>query len=231
MHHGHVFVFVGPSGSGKTSLIQVLQGRGLGSFLPTTTTRPPREGERHGIDYNFVTPQEFEELLRGSEFLEWQEIHGFWYGSPRRLIEDTLRAGRTGLMSLDVLGGYRLRTAFPSDVTLVFVALPSIDVLRERLLARGTEDGDSLARRLSRAKMEMDMACGCDAFVMNDDLDRAARACENIIAITYENKRVMGILGIMPAVRRVELNGKATVLGPFETAEQGRARLQRDPTL
>jgi guanylate kinase len=182
---GHLFLLIGPSGSGKTTLIQEMCRRfAMLRFLPTVTTRAPRSHEVNGREYDFVSAPEFEALIRDGALLEWQEIHGNWYGTSRLRIADAIDRGVFGITSVDVLGGTRVRAAFPADSTAIFVRPSSVAELRERLLARGGASQDDIEVRLARVEMEMAQAGQSDYTVVNDNgrLSQAADHLSDILA-------------------------------------------------
>jgi guanylate kinase len=183
---GHLFLLIGPSGSGKTTLIAELCRRlpELG-FVPTTTTRAARPGERDGREYFFVSNATFDEMLERGDFLEWKRIHGNRYGTSRSRVAEVLEAGRLGIMSVDILGGVEIRGAFPDRSTAIFVRPSSPAELQRRLEARGDTPGEDAAIRLQRAERELAMAGHCDYTVINDD-GRLADAVEAILRIIRE---------------------------------------------
>lgn len=167
---GHLFLLIGPSGSGKTTLIQEMCRRfPTLRFVPTVTTRPPRAHEVNGREYDFVSREEFEALARSGALLEWQEIHGHWYGTSRLRIAEAIDRGVFGITSVDVVGGTRVRAAFPADSTAIFVRPSSLAELRERLLTRGGASRDDIEVRLGRVEMEMAQAGQSDYTVVNDN--------------------------------------------------------------
>lgn len=168
---GHLFLLIGPSGSGKTTLIgEVCKRLPAVRFVPTTTTRAPRPGERDGREYFFVSDEEFDRMAAAGRFFEWKRIHGHRYGTPRDRIGGMLDAGGIGIMSVDILGGLEIHRALPERSTTIFVRPSSAEELNRRLLAR---DGPAVeadtALRLQRAEQELAMAERCDRVVVNDD--------------------------------------------------------------
>ncbi|MFN3598057.1 MAG: guanylate kinase, partial [Rubricoccaceae bacterium] len=145
-------------------------------FSVSATTRPPRAHERDGVDYHFLSAEQFEQGIAEGAFAEYEEVYpGRFYGTPHAEIARAAAAGARGLLlDLDVRGALRVRQAYPETSRAVFVAPPSPDVLAERLRARGTETAASLAARLERARLEMTYADAFDHVVVNDDLERAA---------------------------------------------------------
>ena len=143
-------------------------------FSVSATTRKPREGEADGLDYYFLSRDEFREKIEQGDFLEWEEFYnGTMYGTLRSAVENDLKKGYFILLDIDVLGAKNVKTMYGSEALAIFISPPSIDVLKERLIARGTEDPYSLRTRLKRAKKEMAYADQFDIHIVNDDLDRA----------------------------------------------------------
>jgi len=165
---GHVFVLIGPGGSGKTAIIgAVLRRCPHLEFVPTTTTRPPRPGERSGREYFFVTPEEFGRLQEQGSLLEWQVIHGNLYGMQRETVRRVLAGGRFGITSLDYKGGYAICQAFPSSVTTIFVQPSSLEELRQRLAQRPGATAEDVRARLDRALEEQQHAHDFDYLITN----------------------------------------------------------------
>jgi guanylate kinase len=170
---GQIVVVSGPSGSGKSTIIRrALESPGLNIELSVSaTTRPGRPGERDGVDYHFVSPDEFAADRSRDGFLEWAEYNGHWYGTPARPVFDALAAGRSVLLEIEVQGALQIFNAAPSAF-FVFFRTPSFRILEERLRARGTEDEPGILRRLRKARQELAEANRYDLQLINDDLDR-----------------------------------------------------------
>jgi guanylate kinase len=168
-----VFVITGPSGVGKGTLI-----RGLMERLPalelsvSATTRSPRAGERDGVDYHFLAGEDFERRAREGGFVEHADYAGRRYGTLRSELDDRVRAGVPVVLEIEVQGARQVRTAVPEAVQ-VFIAPPSIETLRDRLLARGTDDEEEVARRLRVADEELDARSEFRHVVVNDRLEDA----------------------------------------------------------
>ena len=146
----------------------------------SVTTRPPRPGEREGIDYRFVSDEEFDRLVAEGELLEWAHVVGHRSGTPAEPVEEALAAGRDVVLEIDVQGARQVRQRVPEAV-LIFLAPPSLEELERRLRSRGTEDEARLALRLATATAEMAQQPEFDHVVVNDRLDQATAQVEAII--------------------------------------------------
>jgi guanylate kinase len=188
---GRLVVLAGPSGVGKSSLVRQL--RELYPdlwFSVSVTTRAKRPGEVDGVDYRFVGDAEFDRLVRDGELLEWAEIHGGTHrsGTPRGPIEERIASGRPALLELDLQGARKVREALP-EALLVFIAPPSWDELVDRLVGRGTESPEVVARRLRTAKEELAARSEFDVEIVNDDVRRAAEDLLTLIVGTPRDLR------------------------------------------
>ncbi len=172
---GRLIVISGPSGVGKSSVARrVLQrSEAVGSI--STTTREPRTGERHGLDYYFVKRETFERMVAEDELLEWAEVFDNYYGTPAGPVGEALAAGRTVLLEIDVQGGLQVAGRCP-DATLILITAPSAAELQRRLTGRGTDLPEVIAKRLAKAQKEIQTARDSGAYtheVVNDILDDA----------------------------------------------------------
>ncbi len=176
-----MFVITGPSGVGKGTLI-----RGLMERVPelelsvSATTRAPRAGEREGVDYHFLTPEEFERRVQSGDFVEHADYAGRRYGTLRSELEERMRAGVPVVLEIEVQGARQVRAAMPEAVQ-VFIAPPSLQTLRERLTARGTDDAEEVERRLRVAEHELAARPEFRHVVVNDSLDRALAELVGIV--------------------------------------------------
>jgi guanylate kinase len=178
---GTLLVLAGPSGVGKGTIGKALleQDPRL-AWSVSATTRDPRPGEVDGVDYRFISEDEFTALRDAGGFLEWFEVYGQLKGTPRGPIEEQLGAGHDVLMEVDVQGALAVREQMP-DALLVFVRAPSREAQRERLVGRETDDDEQLARRMAEAEAEEAQADRFDAVVVNDDLDATVREVAAIL--------------------------------------------------
>jgi len=184
-----LFVVSAPSGAGKTTLCEQLLGQ-----MPklvrsvSATTRAKRRGERHGIDYFFVSPQRFRRDAARGHFLEHAVVFGNHYGTPRKFVEQQLARGTDVVLSIDVQGALQVRRSFGQRAVFIFIMPPSMAELRKRLRARGTDSARQIKERLAVARREMSFVPRYDYCILNDTI-RAATECLRAI-ITAERARV-----------------------------------------
>jgi len=175
-----LFVVSGPSGVGKTTLVKgLLAADPLLARSVSTTTRPPRNGEANGRDYFFVGRAEFERM-KANELIEWAEVHGELYGTPRAFVEKQLAASRDVVLNIDIQGGDQVKRTFPAAV-MIFILPPALASLGERLRGRGDVSADELEVRLTNARVEIGASSRYDYLVVNDDLVRAGKELEAIV--------------------------------------------------
>jgi len=181
---GQLLVLSAPSGAGKTTLARrFLAGHADARFSVSATTRAPRGAERDGIDYHFVTPDRFAELVAAGALAEWAEVHGRRYGTLRETVEASLAAGQVAIFDIDVQGGAQIKAAFPRQATTVFILPPDLAELERRLRGRSTDGEDVIQRRLAAARLEVARGlAGYDYVVVNDDLEEALARIEAIAA-------------------------------------------------
>ncbi len=178
---GKLIVISGPSGSGKSTVIaQAMAMRENLTFSVSATTRSPRAGEKHGVDYFFMTPEEFEALLAEDALLEHACYVGNYYGTPRAAVEERLAAGQDVILDIEVQGAAQIRASMPEAI-LVFLLPPSFAELERRLLDRGKDSLEKIQGRLARAREEYRQADMYDYIIINDNVDRAGRELDAII--------------------------------------------------
>lgn len=177
---GNLIIVSAPSGAGKTTLVELMLSR-LPDVRPSIslTARAPRPGEEDGRHYHFVTPAVFKSMVDRGEFLEWAEVHGNLYGTPRRAVEEYRNRGQDVVLTIDVQGASAAREYFP-DAVSVFVLPPSRQSLEERLHSRGTDAAEVRRRRLENARAEIAEYRNFDYLIVNDNLERAT---DDLVAI------------------------------------------------
>ncbi|AEB12359.1 Guanylate kinase [Marinithermus hydrothermalis DSM 14884] len=180
MARGNLFVMTGASGVGKGTIRARLMERVAFHYSISMTTRPPREGERHGVDYWFVTPEEFEAEIERGGLLEWCRYVDHYYGTPREPVERALARGEDVLLEIEVQGALQVAQQVPEAV-LIFVVPPSLSELRSRLLRRGKDSLEKIEKRLKRAEEELEQAEAFHYVVVNDLLEQAVTAIEHIV--------------------------------------------------
>ncbi|MDP9092886.1 MAG: guanylate kinase [Actinomycetota bacterium] len=174
-------VLSGPSGVGKGTVVAAVRKNHPHIWVSVScTTRPPRPGEREGVEYRFVTRERFAELIERDELLEYAEFAGNLYGTPRRPVLEHLAAGEPALLEIELHGARQVRAALP-EANLVFLTPPSWEELERRLTRRGTESAAVIEQRLARARVEMGAEPEFDDVVVNDDVSRAAAELVRLI--------------------------------------------------
>lgn len=179
---GKVLIFSAPSGSGKSTIVNHLLTLGLGlEFSVSATSRAPRGQEQNGVEYYFLTTEEFERRIAAGEFVEHEEVYsGCYYGTLRSEVERIWAKGNTIVFDVDVKGGLNLKKIFGSQALTIFIQPPSVEELRRRLEGRGTDSPEKIEQRLAKAQTELAFAPQFDTVVVNDDLATAfadAEAC------------------------------------------------------
>jgi guanylate kinase len=180
---GKALIFSAPSGSGKTTIVKhLLQNNPDLGFSISASTRDKRgRKEEHGKDYYFLSPEEFKRRIDNDEFIEWEEVYaGNFYGTLKDEIERVWREGKNVVFDVDVKGGINLKKYFGDKALAVFVKVPSLGVLEQRLKERGTESPDSLSRRLFKAKFEMAFQDHFDVVLVNENLDQSTREAQRL---------------------------------------------------
>ncbi len=180
MTQGTLYIVSAPSGAGKTSLVRALCERLEDVVMAVShTTRPPRPGEVDGVDYHFVSREQFERMVRAGEFLEHAEVFGNHYGTSRQAVEKELAAGRDVILEIDWQGARQVREKMPEALS-IFILPPSREALRERLTQRGQDSEAVIERRMAQAVAEMRHYDEYDYLVINDDF---AVALEDLVTI------------------------------------------------
>lgn len=176
-----LFVISGSSGVGKGTVLKGFLAKNPNFMLSIScTTRAPRKGEVDGINYFFLTKEEFQSCIDNNKFLEWAEFAGNRYGTKKKYINQCLDEGKDIILEIDTQGALQVKKQMPEAV-LIFICPPSIEALENRLRGRHTEDESTIKRRLQEVKIEIERAENFDYKVVNDDLDNAIAELENII--------------------------------------------------
>ncbi len=185
MAGGKIVIFSAPSGAGKTTIVHhMLKIKEFNlAFSISATSRKPRPGEKNGVDYYFISAEEFKQKIENKEFIEWVEVYkDQYYGTLRSEVERLFSLGKNVVFDVDVIGGLNIKKAYPDISLSIFVKPPSIEELRRRLVNRGTETEESLRKRLERAQFEMSLADKFDVVIVNDDLQKAIEQTRKVLA-------------------------------------------------
>lgn len=183
MEKGKVIIFSAPSGSGKSTLINYLMTQfGCLEFSISATSRSPRGEEKNGVEYYFLTPEEFRKKIADGEFLEWEEVYtNKYYGTLKSEVERINSKGNIVVFDVDVAGGCNIKKMFGDNSMSVFIMPPSVETLRERLINRGTDTMEVINDRVQKASYEMTFADRYDRVVVNDDLEQAKALIREIV--------------------------------------------------
>lgn len=170
-----LIIFSAPSGSGKSTIINYLLTQNLNlAFSISATSRPPRGTERHGVEYFFLSPDEFRRRIANDEFLEYEEVYqDRFYGTLKEQVESQLAAGQNVIFDVDVVGGCNIKKFYGDRALSLFIQPPSVDELRKRLVGRGTDAPEIIESRVAKAEYELSFAPKFDRVIVNDDLESA----------------------------------------------------------
>lgn len=185
MKEGKLIIISAPSGSGKSTIIgRIMQDESLRlAFSVSATTRPRRGEEVHGVDYYYKTVDEFQQMIENDELVEYQEVYeGRYYGTPKSEVERITALGMNVVLDLDVLGGVNVKQMYGDRAISIFIQPPSIEVLRQRLIDRGTDSMEDINARLAKAEFEISIGPQFDHTVVNDDLETAVNEVHELIA-------------------------------------------------
>ncbi|KAG0669493.1 guanylate kinase [Maudiozyma exigua] len=178
-------VLSGPSGTGKSTLLKKLFAEfpNKFGFSVSSTTRNPREGEKNGVDYNFVTVDGFKKMINDDKFIEWAQFSGNYYGTTVDSVKQVMDSGKICILDIDMQGVKSVKAKPDLKARYLFIAPPSVDHLRQRLQGRGTETEESLSKRLGAATAELEYAkTGAhDQIIVNDDLEKAYKELKEFI--------------------------------------------------
>lgn len=177
MVNGQLLIVSAPSGSGKSTIVHYLMEEHPEfrlAFSVSATSRPPRGKEQDGVDYYFLSPEEFRQHIQNGDFLEYEEVYeDRLYGTLKSQVEEKLAAGKNVVFDVDVKGGINIKRYYGDKALSIFIQPPSIEVLRERLIGRATDEIGQIKERLAKAEYEMSFAPQFDRIIVNDDLETA----------------------------------------------------------
>ena len=177
MVNGQLLIVSAPSGSGKSTIVHYLMDEHPEfrlAFSVSATSRPPRGTEQNGVEYYFLSPEEFRQHIEADDFLEYEEVYeGRFYGTLKSQVEEKLAAGLNVVFDVDVKGGINIKKYYGEKALSIFIQPPSIEVLRERLIGRATDEMAQIEQRLAKAEYEMSFAPQFDRIIVNDDLETA----------------------------------------------------------
>jgi guanylate kinase len=180
---GKLIIFSAPSGSGKSTLVQYLLTQVPGfAFSISATSRAPRGAEKDGVDYYFLSLEEFQQRVAEEAFLEWEEVYpGQCYGTLKTEVEKSWSVGDAVAFDIDVVGGKNLKAQFGDQALALFIQAPSVEELERRLVARGTDSPEKIKLRIEKASWEMNQSEYFDHIIINDDLDRAKAEAKKLL--------------------------------------------------
>ena len=180
---GKLIIFSAPSGSGKSTLVQYLLTQVPGfAFSISATSRAPRGAEKDGVDYYFLSLEEFQQRVAEDAFLEWEEVYpGQCYGTLKTEVEKSWSVGDAVAFDIDVVGGKNLKAHFGKQALALFIQSPSVEELERRLVARGTDSPEKIKLRIEKASWEMNQSEYFDHIIINDDLDRAKAEAKKLL--------------------------------------------------
>lgn len=190
MSEGKLLLFCGPSGSGKTTIVQhLLKTDPRLAFSVSATTRKKRENETDGIDYHFITVEDFRKRIDNDEFIEWEEVYtGRYYGTLRSEINKIWENGKVPVFDVDVEGGLKIKNKFGDSLLAVFVRPPSLEELHKRLIARNSETPESYKARIEKSEHELAYAFRFNKFIVNDVLKFALKEARIIVNDFLDNE-------------------------------------------
>ena len=190
MNRNKLIVFSAPSGAGKTTLVKhILSQFSNTSFSISATSRSPRGNEKDGVDYHFLSKSEFKKKINNNEFIEYEEVYGgVHYGTLKSEVENIWTNSEVALFDIDVVGGFNIKTMYPTDTLSIFVMPPSIDTLRKRLISRGDISDNEINRRIKKAELELDFASKFDKIIINSDLEESKKIASDLVNEFIKNE-------------------------------------------
>lgn len=184
MKKGKLIIFTAPSGAGKTTIVRHLLKvfPDKLAFSVSATTRTCRSHEKDGVDYYFISVDDFKQRIEAQAFAEWEEVYsGQYYGTLKAEVERLLNMGKSVLFDIDIQGAFSLKSVYGNDCTSIFVQPPSLEVLKDRLIKRNTEDEESFIKRIKKAGIELSFADRFDHILINDRLEETLKKAELLV--------------------------------------------------
>jgi guanylate kinase len=189
---GEIIAVAAPSGAGKTTIVKrILKKFPELLFSISATTRPKRETEVDGIEYKFLTEEEFEKKIKSNEFIEWEKFYDYYYGTFKSVIDETINLGKTIVLEVDVKGALSIKKLYP-DAHLIYISPPSYQELVNRLRDRQTENETDFRKRIERAKMELSLKDKFDYIIVNQNLEKAVIETSDLVKKILQGERVNG---------------------------------------
>ncbi len=193
---GMIIIVSAPSGAGKTSICDALIESDKNIvYSVSTTTRQPRKGEKNGIEYFFVNDTEFKKMVKKDMFVEWAKVHDHFYGTSKKVLEQTINKGKDILLDIDVQGAVKIKRQY-KDALMIFITTPTLKILKERLIKRNKDSLDVIKTRLENAKKELTYLPRYDYLILNDKLDESIKQAKSIICAERlaikRNKNIRG---------------------------------------
>jgi guanylate kinase len=189
-HQGKLIIFSAPSGSGKTTIVKYLLQKGFNmEFSISATSRLPRGSEQNGVDYYFLSADEFRQRIQNNEFLEWEEVYtDTYYGTLLSEVERITAQGKNIVFDVDVVGGVNIKKKFGNRALAMFIQPPSIEELQRRLEGRATDTPEKIAMRVAKASQELTYAPQFDVVIVNDHLETAQQEAETTLSQFLNDK-------------------------------------------
>jgi len=191
-----IIIVSAPSGAGKTSICDALIKSDKNIvYSVSTTTREPRKGEKNGREYFFVNDSEFKKMVKTNMFVEWAKVHDHFYGTSKKVLEQTINKGKDILLDIDVQGAVKIKKQY-KDALMIFITTPSLKILKERLIKRNKDSLEVIKRRIENAKKELTYLPKYDYLILNDKLDKSIQEVKSVICAERlsikRNKNICG---------------------------------------
>ena len=193
---GMIIIVSAPSGAGKTSICDALikEDKNI-VYSVSTTTRQPREGEKNGVEYYFVDDKKFKEMVKKNVFVEWAKVHNHFYGTSKKVLEQTINKGKDILLDIDVQGAVKIKKQY-KNALMIFITTPTLKILKQRLIKRNKDSMEVIKTRIENAKKELTYMPKYDYLILNDKLDESIKNAKSVICAERlsikRNKNICG---------------------------------------